>query len=163
MANCCEFHIQAVSKDKASLERLLSIMKYEDKEFYINRVMDVYPDGVVHMDEDSGLWRLYLYGYVGWSAYAWVHGVPMPDMKCDTGAGYTNLREVCRLLGIAVEIWTRESGMCFQEYIHIDNNGNVVSYETEKWMLNYDEKGNEIEDGGFDDFGSWQLPKEIYR
>lgn len=164
MANDCSYDMQVVAKTKEALERLLSIMKYEDKEFYIYRVRDVYVNMEPNTLESKGgkLWTMKLAGDVAWSASAWVNGVPDPNDKSDTGAGYTNLVELCKTLDIGVEIWTSEPGMCFQEHILINNRG-MSSYDTTDWTVEYDEETDEpIEDGGFDNYGSWVNPEEIY-
>ena len=156
--------MQAVAKTREALERLLSIMKYEDKEFYIYRVRDVYVDMEPNTLEYKGgkLWTMKLSGDVAWSATPWVRGVPNPDEKSETGAGYTNLAELCKKLDIGVEVWTSEPGMCFQEYILIDNSGKV-KYDTEEWTLEYDDDMNPIEEGGFEEYGEWSFPEEIYK
>jgi hypothetical protein len=160
MANDCSFDMKVVAKDKETIDRLLSIMKYEDKEFYIYRVRDV--DVLYPTEKEGDNYSAVFQGDVAWSASAWVRGIPDPNSKSETGAGYTNLVELCKTLDIGVEIWTSEPGMCFQEHILINNRG-LSSYDTTDWTVEYDEETDEpIEDGGFDNYGSWVDPNEIY-
>jgi hypothetical protein len=163
MANDCSFRLKAAAENKETLDRLLSIMKYEDKEFYIYRVRDVYVDMEPNNLEskEGRLWTIGLMGDVAWSANPWVKGVPNPNDKSETGAGYTNLVELCKTLGMGVEIWTSEPGMSFQEHILVNRHGEV-EYDTADWQLEYDEETDEpIESGGFSDFERFNTPEEI--
>lgn len=155
MANDCSFDMKVVAKDKETIDRLLSIMKYEDKEFYIYRVRDV--DVLYPAEKEGDNYSAVFQGDVAWSANAWVRGIPDPNSKSETGAGYTNLVELCKTLGIKIEIWTSEPGMGFQEYILIGDNGEY-DYQTEDWNLEWGENDDDpVETGGFDDYGSWSI------
>ena len=162
MANCCGWDMMVVGKDKASLDRLLKILKYEDKEFYLYRVFDAYVNTKPRKRGDYYVARYY--GDVAWSADPWVNATPNPDEKNDRGASYTNLREICKTLGIGVEIWTEEPGVGFQQHIIIDSRGEVGVDDSEDWTDGYeDEDGEEVEEeGGFADYGEFSHPDEIY-
>ena len=162
MANYCEYEMMVVSKKKESIERLKSIMEYNDKEFYIYRVQDIVVDeGPVEKD---GLWVAKFSGGVAWSCTPWVSDKPDPNTKNRLGASHTNLKELCKKLDVAVEIWAEEEDNQFQQYILIDNKGDVCAEDVKDWKLEYDEDDYVIdEDGGFDEYGDFQLPSEIYK
>lgn len=147
--------MKVVAKDKETIDRLLSIMKYEDKEFYIYRVRDV--DVLYPAEKEGDNYSAVFEGDVAWGATPWVRGIPDPNSKSETGASYTNLVEICKALGIQIEIWTSEPGMGFQEYILINDNGEF-DYQTEDWQLEWGENDDDPkESGGFDDYGSWSI------
>lgn len=161
MANCCSFDMMVVSKKRESIERLFSILSHTDKEFYIYRE-DISEFGKIR--EHGGLWVAKLCGYVAWSCTPWISDKPNPGMRSDNGASYTNLKELCRLLDIGVEIWGSESGMQFQQYILIDNRGEVCADDTEHWEEEFDDDGELVgETGGFGGYGEWSSPEQVYR
>ena len=69
MANDASFDMKVVAKDKETIDRLLSIMKYEDKEFYIYRVRDV--DVLYPAEKEGDNYSAVFQGDVAWSASAW--------------------------------------------------------------------------------------------
>ena len=161
MANCCEYTMQIVGQTKESVERLLDILNYKDKEFFIYRVQ--YVDTLESPHEEDGLWVAKVLGDVAWSAHNWVNGETDKNHKSETGAYYTNLPTVCKELNVAVEIWTRECGFQFQEYIVVNNLGEVPCNDCESWELEYDENMEVKEEkGGFDSWGEWSYPHEIF-
>lgn len=126
MANNCGYSLRAIAKTKEALDRLLSIMEYKDTRRYIYRVRDVYK-----YDEGriGDLFYADFEGDVAWSAHSWVYDRPSRELKISNGAQYTNLKVLCRVLGIAVEGWTCEEGFGFQEHFIIDNHGKVVTFD----------------------------------
>lgn len=162
MANCCSFDMMMVSKDKETLDRVFSILQYKDKEFYLYRVQDIQWDGKPY--KQNGLWVGRFAGDVAWSCTNWLNGVWNDGSKSETGASYITLPELCRKLNFGVEIWASEPGMCFQEYIRINNSGTIEDNISEDWTQEFDDDGNLVEEkGGFDDYGDWCDPEDIFK
>lgn len=126
MANNCGYNMRAIAQNKEALDRLLSIMGYEDSSRYIYRVFDVYKYGEGRIDD---LFYADFQGDVAWSAHPWVYDKPSREYPNNNGAKYTNLKVLCRALGIAAEVWTCEEGVGFQEHFIINNHGKVVTYD----------------------------------
>lgn len=154
MANCCFYTMKAVSKDENALKRLVKIMNYEDTEYYIYRCDSA---DLVWTDKEDDFFVYKICGYVAWSASHWFGCYEHNDEhhRIENGAHYISLDLLAKCLGIAVEIYTEESGCCFQEWIMCDHNGDEQS-DTVEWTEQWqDEDGNDldepIEDGGFGD------------
>ena len=162
MANCCNYSMKAVGKTKESLERFLSILKYEDREFYLYRVQEAAADEP-YLDETSGFWEMHIMGNVAWSCSHWVEDIPGQYGKNDRGANYSTIPEACRKLGVGVEIWADEREMAFQQYILVDHEGKVKEKLTKDWNVEYDIDGNTIsEEGGFEEYGEWSFDSYIW-
>ena len=160
MANCCEYQLKAVSKDVNALRRLYEIMEYKDPEWYIYRVQyaempdDPMPEG------DGGLYSVCIYGDVAWATDRWFGDVTTTE-KADNGATYTNLVELCKKLGIAVEVWAREEGMGFQSHTVCNEKGELYC-DSVDWNVEVD-KGKVVgEDGGYEEFGQFVAADELY-
>ena len=138
MANDCAFTMMAVSPEKASLEKLVDILRYEDPDWYIYRVRDQDADKKNIMQAEDGLCSLQLYGDVAWGCSSWVNPIPPEERtKAENGAVYTNLPELSERLNIAFEVIAEECGMAFGEYIHVSN-GKVIASDTcdyEEWLI----------------------------
>lgn len=157
MANNCFYMLRAVSNKKAALDRLVSIMKYEDPWFYIYRVFSAEEDA--EYEESDGLFSLEIWGDVAWSARLWVHD-EQSSYNPKTEKQYKTLTELCKMLNIAVEIYTKETGLEFQEHYIVDNLGNILVSECVDWGEEYDDDDEDLlepigEWGGFEDFGDW--------
>ncbi|MBR5549303.1 MAG: hypothetical protein IKU71_06195, partial [Kiritimatiellae bacterium] len=156
MANECEYHLMAVGKKKASLDRLLSIMRNEDAEFYIYRVFsaDVAEDGEEGPPHKAGdFWSMEITGTVAWSCAQWVEDLPQREIKSDDGATYTNLPTLCKMLNVAVEIWAQEEEIGFQQHIVIDNKGAVIKNDEEDYTYIYGyDADSYVSEGGFNDY-----------
>lgn len=128
MANNCWYDMEAVSKSKDALERLVRIMKYEDPEFYLYRVFSAEEGDI---EQDGEFYTLQIMGDVAWAAVNWVNCGDYPyDIRRETGAHFTDLQTVCRTLGVAVEILTEECGCQFSEHIAVDAEGNLAANES---------------------------------
>lgn len=162
MANCCSFDMMIVSKDKETLDRMFSILQYKDKEFYLYRVQDIQWVGKPH--KQNGLWVGYFTGDVAWSCTNWLEGSWNNGSKSETGASYTTLPELCEKLDFGVEIWGAEPGMGFQEYIRINNSGDITDNLSEDWTQEFDDDGNIVDErGGFADYGDWCDPEDVFK
>ena len=52
----------------------------------------------------------------------------------------------------------------FQEYYLVNNRGELVSSECEKWRYEYDDDGNILsKEGGIEHFGEFSFPDELYK
>ena len=161
MANCCWFSMKAVSDSKDSLERLRSIMKYEDSEFFLYRLFSCDDDDEVsESSETPGLFEILIYGDVAWGASPWVNDLEDTEKKASNGAHYTNLQRVCSALNVSVEVWTQEDGVGFQEHILVNNKGES-SYDS--LDIKFTDSGDESEVvGGFEDYGSFLDASEMW-
>lgn len=164
MPNWCSYSMKAVSKSKDALDRLIRIMSYEDKEYYIYRcasatMTDEYPYG--------DYFAMYIEGEVAWSCGAWFDRIERFDDTIESGGHYVTLDILCERLGIAVELFGEESGMEFQEHYLCNPNGDVLWDEHVEWHQTwFDDDGNDlpepIESGGFDYYGEFGTASEIY-
>ena len=174
MANNCFYQMKAVAKNKEALERLVQIMKYKDSEYFIYRCFEaesnIYKDGDFYVADISG--------DVARSCSKWFETQEKPEelvvLKMDDNwnpihgtAHYISLDLLCKKLGIGIELFSEESGCQFQEHYSVNANGeflvNECTYWTQEW---YDENDNlldePIESGGFEYYGCFNYPKEIY-
>ena len=140
MANDVYYVLRAVSKDKAVLERLFSIMNYHDPEYFIYKVFSAFSkDWVVERD---GFYSIDIEGTVAWGLHNWF--ADEEDVGCIISTGYEKdekgnldlnkpikgtahyigLKGLCLKLGIGVEVWSEDINMCFQEHVVFDRNGN---------------------------------------
>lgn len=174
MANNCSYCIKAVSKSKESLERLESIMHYEDTEYFIYRCFsaefNIYKDGEFYVAD--------IFGDVAWSCSKWFESKEdtkdLIVLKYDDNMNpiygtshYISLDYLCKKLEIGVELYSEESGCEFQEHYLVNQNGEFLVNECVEWSQNwYDENDNPldepIEEGGFDYYCEFSFPNEIY-
>ena len=166
MANNCLYTMKAVSKDENALKRLVKIMEYEDNEYYIYRCFSA---SIVETYEEGEFLVYMISGDVAWSASNWFDACEYDDEnhKTENGAHYISLDLLCQRLGIAVEIYTEESGCCFQEWIMCDHNG-CVQNDTVEWTQQWeDEDGNDLDEqiqeaGSGDDYCNFNYASEIW-
>ena len=174
MANNCFYEMKAVAKSKEALERLVEIMKYKDSEYFIYRCFsaeaNIYQDGEYYVADISG--------DVAWSCSKWFGHEENKDelivlsydkdMNETYGTShYITLDILCERLEIALEVYGQESGCEFQEHYVVNSKGEVVVSECESWsQIWYDENDNmldePIEVGGFEYYGLFSYPNEIY-
>lgn len=164
MANICNFNLHVVSKDRESLERLLSIFRYEDEEYHFYRIFNCDFSQKPEQNEKTGLWSAYLTGSVAWACNMLVYGEERPDMKRDNGSHRTNLANVCGKLGIAAEIWADEYGMSFEQYALVDNYGKLKHFEQKDFVFSRSDDDCETMErvGGFEEFGEFSFDDEIF-
>ena len=130
MSNWCGFSLKAVGRDEESVKRLLGIMEYKDAEFFIYRVQEVAMDGDIR--DEGGFKTAVLNGYVAWDCTPWFYGESTGETS-KTGAKYSNLREVCKSLGIGIEVWAREPEFGFEKHGLIDCKGDIVFADEREW------------------------------
>ena len=158
MPNWCEYTMKAVSKSKEALDRLISIMYYEDKEYYIYRCASV---SISNEFQEDDYFVAMLYGDVAWSCGSWFDRIERFDETIESGGHYVTLDILCERLGIAVEVFGEEPGMEFQEHYLCNPKGDTVWHQT--W---FDDDGNAlpapIESGGFDYYCDFDTASAIY-
>ena len=164
MPNWCEYTMKAVSKSKDALDRLISILQYEDEEYYIYRCASV---SVSNEFQEDDYFVVMLYGDVAWSCSAWFDRVERLDKTIESGGHYVPLDTLCERLKIAVEVFGEESGMEFQEHFICNSKGDVTCDECTEWHRDlFDNDGNElpepIESGGFDYYCDFDTASAIY-
>ena len=164
MANCCNYAMKVVGKSEESLRRFLDILRYKDDELYLYRVQEAQSDLPYHDETFStDLWVMHVSGNVAWSCSHWLEDSPGQYGKSDRGASYSTIPEVCRKLGVGVEIWADEREMAFQQHILVDHEGRVKEKSNVDWFVEYDIDGNTLsEEGGFEEYGEWSFDSEIW-
>ena len=164
MANYCVYSMVAVSKDKSALERLIKIMRYEDEEYYIYRCFSAVGNKI---EENDGLYSVLIDGDVAWSCSKWFESTEDFNDISKTNAHYISLDLLCEKLGIGIELFSEESGNCFQEHYLVKHDGEIVFNESVEWTREwYDENDNlldePIERGGFEYYLNFSGIEEIY-
>lgn len=168
MSNDCFYQMKAVAKTKAVLEKLIDILNYNDKDYYVYRVKSA--EAFDEIAKEGDFYAVNIDGDVAWSCGYWFNDdrkvENIHELKNLPEATYTTLRQLCKKLGIGIEVYGKESGNCFQEYYHCDHNGKVVE-DSEDWFEEWqDEDGNELDDpiesGGLKDYGLYHGAAEIY-
>ena len=175
MANNCFYQIKAVAKNKEALERLVQIMKYKDSEYFIYRCFEaeanIYKDGDFYVADISG--------DVAWSCSKWFATQENKDelivLEYDNEfnptygtAHYISLDLLCKILGIGIELFSEESGCCFQENYHVNPNGEIIVSDVVEWTEDWWDYENDCErdepitTGGFDYYGQFNSPEDIY-
>lgn len=168
MANNCDFTIRAVGKTKESVEKLLDVLQYKNPEMCLYRVFSAEKtkEGA---EQDGDLWLLDIVGDVAWACSMWLHAT-------DTGRPYAGtsklavLPEICKSLGIGVEIWAEEPGVGFEQHILVNHEGEIVADESEDMSYVCDDNGEWVEnpdgswkkEGGFENFLEFSFPSEIF-
>lgn len=180
MANNCEYAMQLVSKDKNVLKKMYDILNYKDNDYFIYRVFDVYINAQTvdeAIEKYDTLFTLEVFGDVAWDISQWFSTKEMIEEKIINGydnnnepiygsAHYITLDLLCKKLGVGVEVWAQEPGCCFEGYATSNMRGETY-VEHKDWTVRYeDENGKELnppeEEGGFENFGEFSFPDEIY-
>ena len=168
MSNDCFYQMKAVSKTKDALEKLKKILNYKDEDYYIYRVKDA--EAFDEIAKEGDFYVLNIDGVVAWSCGYWFNESRKTENDHELpnfpNATYTTLINICKKLGIAIEVFGKENGNCFQEHYQCDHNGNVFE-DSEDWFEEWeDEDGNEldepIESGGLKDYGVYLPAAELY-
>lgn len=179
MANNCFYTMKVVAKNENAINRLLSVMRYEDNEFFIYRCNSAY---LTSMHKEGEFFVGMVGGDVAWSCYRWITDNENKNEKLCTGyitgkggirvsqygpAHYAPLTVVCRNLNIGIEIFSQEAGIGFQEHYIIDHRGAVVVNEEENWLQDWWDDDNDcereepIETGGFSYYGNFNDASSI--
>ena len=150
MANNCWYTLRVVSPTKESIERLLSIMQYKDKDYYIYRCFDAGYDDEPEQGAD-GLWTAVIVGDVAWAWNMWCKGFTTEEErnshKTDTGTQYRTLNDICKAFGLGIEMWGAEPDIGFQQHFYINKYGETCIAEEVEW--NPDENSLDPRIGGF--------------
>ena len=175
MANNCFYTMKAVSENKEALERLISIMEYKDPEYFIYRCFEahsnIYKDGEYYVADISG--------DVAWSCSNWFGTEEKPEelivLKKDDNwnpihgtAHYITLDLLCKKLGVGIEVFSEESGCCFQEHYMVNSEGEITINETTEWTEDWWDEENDCErdepitTGGFEYYCQFNYPCEIF-
>lgn len=148
--------MRVVGKSKEAVLRMGKILGYEDPEFFLYRVMDMTQHDKKPI-KDGDYWRIDYLGDVAWAADPWVDDAPDPNSKSKSGAHYSNLPEICKALGVGVEVWAQEIGMGIQEHFIVNPCG-TISVNDSYGNLEAKEDEEDVTRliGGFgDDFLIW--------
>lgn len=159
MANNAAYDLQAVAKDRQALERLISIMKYQDPEYFIYRVFSVEHEPIE--EHEDGYFSVLIFGDVAWGTSSWFDGNENEEWKAHANdAHYITLDLLAPRLGIAVECYCEEEGCEFQSH-HLCSHNGLVRERYADWHRGDDDDG-EDDDGGLEDYGTWHKPSEIW-
>ena len=123
MANCCFYWLQVVSPSVESLERLVSIMKYEDPRWYIYRVRECSYEPIDIVD---GLYHTNIQGEVAWGVSSWLEPVEKSE-KTDNGAEYTNLVELSKYLDLGIYAYAETDSDCAVFHLY---KGKILFWDT---------------------------------
>ena len=108
-------------------------------------------------DESGNIIRS-LYGYCAWSVYSCMFEgkcTYYDDFMRDFGIRYigffgTTIPKLSRLLNLDIEIFSEETGVCFQEHYRVTN-GNIIINDEVQITVDFNEETQEdIIQGGFD-------------
>ena len=187
MANNCDYECRVYGKDKAKVEQFVKAMKYKDLKdgYFMCRIF--YANATEIYEDENGIFVCSVDGYCAWSvgecmidtnygtwrgmAYGEPHFEVWRDWNgeiCYSNIGVT-APMLCKILGVAVEIWSRECGCEFQERFLINDCGEMVVCDKCNWKQGYDtdEVGEfvdlnpEKDEGGFDDYGEYEDPSTL--
>lgn len=190
MANNCEYTAMIVGRRRKDVERFIRILDYRDMEegLCCRRTFSVArADGIQKVVD---FYKTGIFGDVAWSVGGcWISPILMPGEEDhsypngkpmnhhfthDRKKCFSNLRvtvpQICKLLDCAMEVWSKEPGMGFQEHYLIDHDGELVIEDVTDWAEgNYEEDLNTHEMiqtspelGGFDDYGDFRPPDTLY-
>lgn len=134
MANCCFYWMQAASKSAEALNRLVSIMKYEDPQFHIYRVRECSEEPIVETTDRDGsdIYCISIQGDVAWSTHSWIDDESANDSKKIMSwkpgmpSVYVTLPFLSRELGVSM--WCISEADDFSEWFHI-HDGKVLGFE----------------------------------
>ena len=184
MANDCCGIMKVVAKNPDSIKRLMSIMKYEDPEYFCYRVRDVGVQGNIPLDKaiekDGDLYVCDFETDAAWQSGPWFDGTDDPGRLVVTGYGkgmkeiygtahLISIDRLCKKLGLAVELYATEPGCSFCEHYLVNHVGDVIISDIADYELvfpdgedgepDYDQEPKEETDMDLWNFAS---PSEIY-
>lgn len=126
MANYCEYMMKITGR-KENVDELIEMMKWQGK--YANdglgRIYDCWVGDVEELDETFA--SVYASGNCAWSV--------LTSMRNHNGR-HPSLESETERLGLLVEVYSSEPGMCFQEHCMIDK-GEVVIDECVDYEEHY--------------------------
>ena len=190
MANNCEYTAMIVGRRRKDVERFIRILDYRDMEegLCCRRTFSVSCVGGIQ--KDGQFYKAGIYGDVAWSVGGcWISPSLMPgeeDNSYPNGKPmnyhfthtrkkrFSNLKitvpQICKLLDCAMEVWSREPGMGFQEHYLINHDGEFVIEDTTDWAECYYEEDLNTHDtvlvspelGGFEDYGDFRPSDALY-
>lgn len=151
MANIISGVMRAVTKTDGAvrrLDRLFRVFNRRDGEFYLYR-SDAFPPTeppLTAAGGDLSYQDLFVSG--AWSFAEWVFGGDHPETPLlaagkAVSAHLTDLRTVCRALGVGVELRGSEPGCGFCELYAVTHEGEVSRSETAGFDPGDDEAGTE--------------------
>jgi len=186
MANNCFYHCRIVGKNRENVRQFADAFKYKDftRGYYLCRIFSADDDGIF---EDGDYFCCDVTGDCAWSAHECMmdqsygkwrgmdYGNPVFQVWRTGGEiRYSNIavtiHMLCKLLDCGCEIWSKESGMGFQEHFLVNHEGETIQEEACKWVEGYDvdENGQWIKDnpekdvGGWDEWGENEFASTIY-
>jgi hypothetical protein len=141
MPNYCNYSMCVVGKQRKNVEEFIKVINadynYGTMEFsydrHMFRVFEATADEIE--DRGDGTFEVIINGYCAWSVASCMleHGY-YRDVKRDYPDNFrgTTLPLESKRLGLDIEVFSEESGMCFQEH-YIISNGELEVDETEDW------------------------------
>lgn len=158
MPNYCNYSMCVVGKQRKNIEEFIEVMNadynYSTMEFDYNRHMFRVFEAVNDEIEEryDGSFQTIINGYCAWSVASCMleHGY-YRDVKRDYPDNFrgTTLPLESKRLGLDIEVFSEESGMCFQEH-YVISGGELEVEETvdweEVWIDNYETKEEAEED-----------------
>ena len=162
MANICMNKFKVVSTSEDSLKKFRDIVDGKNEKIYLRRT-ELYGTEDGPYEEGSAksgkLFVEILNVGTAWNSESLLGGGKDEERFPES----TALEEVCKMLGVGVEIFAEEPECQFQEHIVVNPKGEVVISESVAWSCDYDDDGNVIEEhGGFEDFGEFADAHEIW-
>lgn len=97
--------------------------------------------------------------------FAWGAGCCLIDVKGSylrendgtRAKGLISLPEACIAHNVEVELFTEEPGMCFQEHLRVNPQGQILVDESVEIKIEEDESGETETIGGYQVDGFWQM------
>jgi len=152
MPNYCNYNMKVTGR-KPDVNRFLSILKYEDKEYALSRIFEADKYKSTRY-KNTEFVSSYITGYCAWSCSSTMldglgsYYATYGNFQNDGAPRRSHLKELTKLLDIVVELYSDESGMCFQEHILVSR-GDIIIDDCVDWTDSYeDEDGNYIEATG---------------
>lgn len=158
MPNYCNYSMCVVGKQRENVEEFIKVMQadydYGKMEFsydrHLFRVFEAECNEIVECDD--GIFAVVINGYCAWSvASCMFDGGYYRSFKEEYGSNSrgTTLFIESKKLNLNIEVYSEESGMCFQEH-YIIMNGELTCEESvdweEVWVEDYETKEEAEED-----------------
>ena len=154
MANDCCGVMKVVAKNREAIKRLFEIMDYKDPEYFCYRVRGIgipcNSDLEAAIKQDGDLFVCDFETDAAWSSERWFNGEENPECLVCTGydkqmkeiygtAHIISIDRLCKKLGLAVELYATEPGMCFCEHFLVNHDGDVITNDSADYVLVYPE------------------------